>query len=706
MANIVDLSHLPNPKTEYNLTFDKLTGGLNLYAPDYQLKLNESPDMENMLWKNGALCSRFGQSKIYEFDAEQAGHDGLGLTCFHELFHGYAFLFLNGYIQYGKPEDPMTLTVLSYGVLTPPDWNAARGTFFRYGEDLLYKAKGAFFRIHYTGDASAPFTMESVFLNAYTPVIYINADSATGAGTPYQPENRISPTKTIWYNAGTEDGQFMFSYISNQKDTPLPSDAVYVTDVLLGGAAFGDWLVANGTLYLGSTAPSSGTVTVYYKKATTTYQLPVTGASLVSIEVDGEPVEMQMNPPFTYDSTSGLITFTSDAPPVHDPFVANTVRITYRLFNQEALNSIADCCYATVFGGGQELCIVLGGCEAQPNAFFWNGHNGLVMDPSYWPMEQYNLGGDASDRLTGLAVQQGNLIVFHEHSVGKGSMNLTTLTGDTAGRKVIEIDYTNINRQIGCDLPWSIQLVENNLVFCNTLQGVHLIQDSSAAYENNIICISRKVNGDVGRPGLLAMVRGASLVSSFDDTHRYWVLSNDGRVFCWDYELSPAKDPSWFYLTGIDAPALCMDGSANVYHITHDGCIVAFDRTYADFGEGYTRRYRFATQYFHSYDRLKTVTVAIFSLRADTNFDIKLTYHTDYENRDDLTNLICRTWRLVPRDLSFRSLAVYPFAFVARRRPGCRHIRHFAMTLTCDGVGHDMPLLSAQVLYKYEGRDR
>lgn len=697
MANIVNLSHLPNPKTEYNLTFDKLTGGLNLYAPDYQLKLNESPDMENLLWKNGALCSRFGQSYLY-----QNPYIDSGITCYQELFHGYMFLHLDGFLYCSKPEDGMSLRALQY---PPYVVNNNRGTFFRYGEDLLYKAKGLFVRIHYTGDEENPFTATNMLDagNAYTPVTYINADSATGAGTPYQPENRINAKKTIWYNAGTEAATFNFGYVGGPGSIALPSDAVSVTDVLLDGGSFGDWTFQGGTLYLGSTAPSSANGTALYRKTTKTYQLPVTGAALISIEVDGETASAST---YTYDSTTGVITFTQDAPPVHDPFVANTVQITYSLPNQEAQDAINDCCYATVFGGGQDLCIVLGGCEAQPNAFFWNGHNGLVMDPSYWPMEQYNLGGDASDRLTGLAVQQGNLIVFHEHSVGKGSMNLTTLTGDSSGRKVIEIDYTNINRQIGCDLPWSIQLVENNLVFCNTLQGVHLIQDSSAAYENNIICISRKVNGDVGRPGLLAMVRDADLVSSFDDTHRYWVLSDDGRVFCWDFELSPAKDPSWFYLTGIDAPALCMDGSANVYHITHDGCIVAFDRTYADFGESYTRRYRFSTQYFHSYDRLKTVTVAIFSLRADTNFDIKLTYHTDYENRDDLTNLVCRTWRLVPRDLSFRSLAVYPFAFVARRRPGCRHIRHFAMTLTCDGVGHDMPLLSAQVLYKYEGRDR
>ena len=90
--------------------------------------------------------------------------------------------------------------------------------------------------------------------------------------------------------------------------------------------------------------------------------------------------------------------------------------------------------------------------------------------------------------------------MFKTRSIGKGTMQFTTL-GDNAEvpRKVIEIDYTAINSRTGCDLPWSIQLIENNLCFCNTEQGVHIVLDSSAALENNVVGISRKINGDNGR---------------------------------------------------------------------------------------------------------------------------------------------------------------------------------------------------------------
>ena len=460
------------------------------------------------------------------------------------------------------------------------------------------------------------------------------------------------------------------------------------------------WSVENGDMHLMS-APPAGTdnIVVTCQCAVKTYYLPVTGASIVKIEVDGAETQA-----YTYDATIGLVTFTN-APPVTQPLSNNTVRITYSLDNQDAFNSIMDCPYAIVYGGNQNICMVVGGCKNQPNAFFWNGNN-IAMDITYWPMEQYNLGGDTEDEITGFGRQQGNLVVFKSRSVGKASMQFTTVENSSGGtaRVYIEMDYTQINSRIGCDLPWTIQLINNNLVFCNKQQGVQFIRDSSAAYENNIVDLSIKVNGDNGRIGLLQRVREANRVSSFDDEKRYWLIADD-KVFCWDYILSEHTDPSWFYLTGVDAPAMFLDVDT-IYHVDSYGRVVVFDNSFADFGEGFERRYQFATQYFGSYDRLKTVTTAIFTFRPDTDFDIRITYLNDYEERDDLTNILCRSWRLVPRNLRWRDLAVVPFAYVARRRPGCRHIRHYSMVLRCTGVGYDMPLLSAQIMYKFEGRDR
>ena len=700
-AGYVNLTHMPTPKSEYQVNFEKLTGGLNIYAPDYRLNLNESPDMENMVWKNGTLCSRYGQSYVDDDSTRGAGY-----TCFEELFWDNAFYHIGNKLWYAEPGDSLTeLCDLStvYGLTYSP----ARGTFLRYGDDLFYKAPGVFLRIHWTGSA---FTYADIAATAYTPITYVNADWRNGSGDSYQPENRLSAKKTIWFNPGLDNGSTTFSGDGSTTEFSLASiEGFYqVTDITVDGIAVGNWIV-NGTTLTFYHAPVAGTnnIVVYYTYVVKTYQLPVVATSIDKVEVDGTTLA---STDYSYNTSTGLLTLS--AVPNHGyPLGSNTVRITYVLANPDAVKSIMDCPYAIVYGGSQNICMVVGGCTAQPNAFFWNGNN-VAMDVSYWPMEQYNFGADTEDAITGFGKQQGYLVVFKNRSIGKGELKFTSLqpTSDAPARTMIEIDYTNINAKTGCDLPWSIQLIENNLVFCNTQQGVHFIADSSAAYENNIITISLKVNGDVGRIGLLRRVREAARVSSFDDTRRYWVIADD-KAYCWDYTISDHKNPSWFYLTGVDAPALFMDVET-LYHLNTDGRVTVFDNSYADYGGDFERRYQFATQYFRTYDRLKTVREAIFTFRPDTDFEITLEYLTDYEVRKDITDVYthehieCRSWRLVPRNLRWRDLNVYPFAYVSRRRPGCRHVRHFSMRLTCTGAGYDMPILSAQVFYTYEGRDR
>jgi len=116
--------------------------------------------------------------------------------------------------------------------------------------------------------------------------------------------------------------------------------------------------------------------------------------------------------------------------------------------------------------------------------------------------------------------------------------------------------------------------------------------------------------------------------------------------------------------------------------------------------------YRFATQQMGGYDRLKDVTGVLLAVRGDTNTDVRVTYGTDYETREDQTPIRSYTWRFLPRNLAFRYLGVLRFATVVRRRPGCRHVRHFWMKLDNETAGTDMSVISAQIFYRYQGRQR
>ena len=614
----VNLSAMPSAAKEYVVNFPRLDGGLNTWELDYRLKENESPEMLNLLWKDGALCSRDGQ--VYASGESL----GTGWSAYEGLFHDNAFFHIGNKIYHADLAD----TNVYEGELKLKEMISAvpenRGVWFRYGDSLFYKNRGAYVQIKKVGNLWYNGYAEHF---AYTPVILINAEPTTGAGDEYQGENRLSGKKTVW-----------FSTVSGVKEYHLPVQNIDSVDKVI---------------------------------------------------VD----EVELTEGYTVNLTAGTVTFNVE-PTHHTPVRPNTVRITFTKANPDAYNSIMDCNCAAVYGGDQNVCVVLGGCTAQPNAYFWCG-NHTVMDPFYFPFEQYNLAGDAQDAITGFGKQQNMLVIFKERSIGRAALG----TQQISGLVRLSMDYTAINAAIGCDLPGSIQLVENNLVFASTRNGVCIVRDSSAAYENNITPISRKVDN-----GLIPLLRRAETVCSYDDGERYWIVA-DGEVYAWDYTLSGFSDPVWFYFNNINAAAFITAGR-NTLHLDKVGRVTAMHNNYRDYDAPIQKKYRFAAQYMGSYDRLKDITGVIFTVKGATDTVIHISYETDYEKRDDLTPVESTSWRLSPRNLRFRDLSFRKFATVARRKPGCRHVRHFTMALSNNEIGTDMAVISAQVLYRYQGRDR
>lgn len=622
----VNLGSYPSAPKTYVADFPKLTGGLNLWELDYRMSSDQSPNMKNLWWQDGVLQCRDGQVYISEDTSLGVGH-----TCYNALFWGNAFFHIGDSLYYGVPGDEgFGMTQLTTGV--PEN----RGTFFRYLDWLFYKNKGGFYKITYNPEATPVFSVSNVADEAYTPVLLLNADPDYGSGDTYQPENRLSPKKTVRYNA---------------------------------------------------------------KSGVKVYHLPVTEIDSVDeVKVDGK---VQVTSAYTVDKAAGTVSFGTE-PPVTDPPTNNTVEITFSKANPDAKQSIMDCEYAMVAGGDTSICILLAGCDEQPNAVFWNDRDNLSMNPTYFPMTYYNLVGDTEDPVTGFGRQYSDIIVLKEHSVGKLTFGVETENMDD--RYGISFTYNSINSKTGCDLPWTIQLIENNLVFCNTYQGVHILRSSSAAYENNVECISRNVNGREAL-GLLYDVRQGGAVTSFDDDDHYWLCAN-GHVYLWDYVLSTFAEPSWFFLTDIRGVAYFLDDEHTKYHMDASGRVTRFGRTFSDYNGPIEKLYQFPTQYFGSYDRLKDVTGILLATRSDTDTDIAIRYDTDYETRYDLTPVRSWTWRLSPRNLARRCLSVNRYALVARRKPGCRHIRHFSMTLSNNAVGCDLAVVSAQVFYKFQGKER
>lgn len=619
----------PSP-TEHVIDMSNLDGGLNLWDLEYMLPPNQSPDLLNMYWRDGALSSRMGQDYVYE-PVENDPY-GAFYAGFERLWNDRWICHKGTKLYAVDPEDGSHTEIYS-GTLS----EEFGGSFFVIRENLYYMNGHEYIRVSKSGNT---ITAEDVV--PYIPTIALNVKPDGTGGDLYEDENRLSAGKRISYTSDGESVDYVLPFM-DLDDTPVTA-------------------VVNG-------------------------------------------VEMVENSGFTVNRMTGVVTFDT-APSQSTLPVVNNVTITCYVTDEDAENSVLNCRCATAFGTGNAIVVVCGGTPAQPNAYFWSGGTAYGLDPSYFPYESYNFAGVNNEFITGFGKQQNLLVIFKEHSIGKTSFDSTEMEDMTR----VNLPYTPINDVIGCSFEKSIRLIQNNLVFANKESGVYVLLDTSSAGENNVKRISRNVNGNVYKRGILYDLQRSDdyEVCSYDDGERYW-LSANGKIYLWDYEISSfySKEErlSWFLFDGI-LPINWLRVPGTDYYGRADGALVKFVPEFTDFGEGYMRRYMFAVQHFGSYDVLKDVQRVIFATRSDTGCLINIKYQTDYEERDDLTLVDLRGMSLVPRDLSKRILRLIKYAGTAIRIPRCFHIRHFSMTLYNNVPFTDMGVIGAQIVYRYSRRDR
>lgn len=634
-SGYVTLQDVPDPNRVYVESFKNLAGGINKFDLPYHLKGNESPFMQNMSWHNGTLTSRLGQ-------VEQVATSQEFLGCAQFLFHGWLLAQMsNGLLavkvrQTGEATTEANVGLRQYMRYVP--FPSEIGVFYLYRSDVYFKAKGGYYKITWSkGDD--------------TLTLHVIADA-------FQADVSL-------------DGSYGFVPLVQKNSVPA------------SGA---------GLLFQQENRLSYSKKIQYNGDGQTlTYQLPPSyvGATGFEVTVDGAAVTLA-----GHDYENGTFTF-STAPAVGQ----NNVEIKFSKKDTDSINalkSILDTNTMITFGGAQDLCIVVGGPDAQPNAYFWSGNNGLVMDPTYFPMNQYNLAGDNDDPIMAFGKQQNMLVIFQPHATGRAVFGTETLDGLVQ----VTMNYTRINAEIGCDLPGSLQLVENNLVWCNRRYGVCRLRDSSAAYENNITVISRKINGDYRVSGLLEQLKTVAddAVRSTDTGKRYILVLGDGKAYEWNYELGKYEDPSWFYHTGILGVGFVPLANDELYEVTADGKVCTFEPVFSDFGTTAIEKiYDSPPRDFNSYDRVKNIKSMLFTTRGDSPCQTQISYSCDYGSRVDANDLVVT----LPAGATQG-----PYPKVFRRTPGYHNIHHLAFRLYNNTAGDDLNLISAEIYYEYRGRTR
>ncbi|MBP3580815.1 MAG: hypothetical protein J6K12_06170 [Clostridia bacterium] len=188
--------------------------------------------------------------------------------------------------------------------------------------------------------------------------------------------------------------------------------------------------------------------------------------------------------------------------------------------------------FNNLFSGCRE-CIAYGGTDAGGTRIFAGGNRqrpgeyckSELIDPLCFYDNSIEKLGDGCDIITGFAKMYDSLLIFTDRSIYRMSYKLV----DTGGFFSVK----QITSNVGCDVPKSIQLVENRVVFANSAYGIHIVYYADETGELNVLPISGNVNDGVD--GILTcdtelLKNGFSL----DYDNKYYFCTAE-KIYIWDY---------------------------------------------------------------------------------------------------------------------------------------------------------------------------
>lgn len=250
---------------------------------------------------------------------------------------------------------------------------------------------------------------------------------------------------------------------------------------------------------------------------------PVTGPSLVFSFFYGVNAASAGGIFVTLDRAAGTLSFS--APLVN----ASAYKLTDNLQVTYSKTVYPDCpiCRCTIaewFGssagsGGTRL--FLAGNPSAGASLYYSADN----DPTYFPEDCVQTVGDPADPITAFGQLFDALLVFKGSAIY--AMELSGSGRAAAGVKAVAASC-------GCDMPGSIQMVNDRLVFANTSGGVFAVGSTLVKDERVVVPVSRNIE-----PALLAAEKDTLAGAVSADTGRQYLLFAGDQVFVWDYARFP-----------------------------------------------------------------------------------------------------------------------------------------------------------------------
>lgn len=356
---------------------------------------------------------------------------------------------------------------------------------------------------------------------------------------------------------------------------------------------------------------------------------------------------------FKVDYTTGVVTLSAAAPEG-----TNNVEIVAYKHDDEWTSYhtqiLASKYYACFGGNNNSRLFVAGGGKS---TYYYSD----VFDPSYFPYTNYAKVGNSAEDITGFGQQYNVLIVFKPteiHSLTYYVQSSSTTTSESEFGKGAFTSQV-VNSTIGCDCPNTIQLINNQLTWLSSKDGVCTLVSTNIIDERNVRSISRNIDrtNNMGIVGLLDWQYIGETISADYDSKYFLCNPRTGMCFMWDYLISPyyisstkaasAKDLDWFLFSGISAKEFIKyDGV--LHYSKADKKIAKLNDSFSDFGNAIESYYMTPFMQFNAVEYLKNVKNIYVQCRGDTASVIDMYYRTEQdispEHEADAIRIGGRMW--------------------------------------------------------------
>ena len=376
----------------------------------------------------------------------------------------------------------------------------------------------------------------------------------------------------------------------------------------------------------------------------------VDGKHKIKVEVDD--VEKVEGTDYTVNSADKKITFTNGHIPPADGSDNVKIQLTLKSdYGKGDKERLLRCKYHINYGAnGNSHLFMAGGGDSK--IFYSDSY-----DATYFPENNWIIIGSTEKDVTGFGLQYNVLIAFKPkeiysiYSYTKTASLVTTEDEDEIGSEAFGANI--VNADMGCDAPYSIQLINNQITWFSSRDGVCTLVSTNISDERNVRVLSRNINNtnNFNVKGLLDYDEDLDSIVSADFDYKYFlVFPESGMCFMWDYAIAPftysaskATDPKtldWFLFDKFYVKQF-VKVEKELKYITdnedfENKIIKLDDKSFTDLdfnqdgdGDGINSYYMTPFMQFSAIEYLKTVKNIYVQCRGDTASIIDMYYYTN-----------------------------------------------------------------------------